>query len=86
MQSQVRPEWALPKGYLVEEHGELENPACKPVDDFYAALTEGMTLRFRLRANPTRRIETKSGTDGQRRNGKRVELRGEEQWLALLCP
>lgn len=86
VQSRELPDWAaLPGGYLVEEHGELENPACKPVDQFYAALKDGMVLRFRLRANPTRRIDTKSGSDGKRRNGKRVELRGEEQWLAWLA-
>jgi CRISPR system Cascade subunit CasE len=86
VQSRERPDWAvLPKSYLVDEQGELENPACKLVDDFYAALAEGLVLRFRLRANPTRRIDTKSGPDGKRRNGKRVELRGEEQWLAWLA-
>jgi len=86
VQSRIRPDWTmLPKDYLLDEHGELENPACKPVDDFYEGLVEGMVLRFRLRANPTRRIDTKSGPDGARRNGKRVELRGEEQWLAWLA-
>lgn len=85
IQSRIRPHWeALPLGYLLETGGELENPACKPVDDFYAAIASGMVMQFRLRANPTRRIDTKSGPDGVRRNGKRVELKGEEQWLAWL--
>lgn len=85
IQSRIRPDWAaLPKDYLLEERDEMENPACKAVDDFYAGLTEDLVLRFRLRANPTRRIDTKSGPDGGRRNGKRVELKGEEQWLAWL--
>jgi len=84
-QSRIRPDWAaLPEHYLLDEQGEIENPACKSVDDFYAGLAEGTILRFRLRANPTRRIDTKSGPDGARRNGKRVELKGEEQWLAWL--
>jgi CRISPR system Cascade subunit CasE len=47
-------------------------------------MQEGMVLAFRLRANPTKKIDTKSGPDGERRNGRRVELRKEEdqlQWL-----
>ena len=41
-------------------------------------------LRFKLVANPTRKIGTKTGADGRKNNGKRVELRGEEEWLAWL--
>jgi len=41
------------------------------------ALTPGRLLRFRLRANPTRKIDTKTGPDGARRHGRRVPLRGD---------
>lgn len=83
-QSSDMPNWSsLPPGYLLMT-GDTENPACKAVDGFYESLAAGTVLRFRLRANPTKKIDTKSGPDGVRRNGKRIELRSEEQWLAWL--
>ena len=48
------------------------------------ALRKGQVLRFRLRANPTKKIDTKSGPDGQRRNGRRVDLRTEPQQIEWL--
>jgi CRISPR system Cascade subunit CasE len=48
-------------------------------------IAHGCVCRFRLRANPTRKIETKSGPGGARHNGRRVELKTEEEqlnWLA----
>lgn len=83
VQSSERPDWSrLPAQYL-REH-EADNPACKSVGDKYAGLKSGMRLRFRLRANPTRKIETKTLVDGKRRNGKRVELRDEAEQAAWL--
>ncbi len=88
VQSSERPDWSrLPAQYL-REH-EADNPACKSVGDKYAGLKAGMRLRFRLRANPTRKIETKTLADGKRRNGKRVELRDEAEqaaWLERKAP
>lgn len=82
VQSGPEPNWGqLPSGYLVVAEG---NPGCKPVNDSYAALYAGQRLAFRLRANPTRKIETKSLLDGTKRNGKRVEIRGEENQIAWL--
>lgn len=85
LQSRFKPAWAtLPHDYLLDTRGEPANPDTKPVDAAYASLREGMALAFRLRANPTRKIDTKTGPDGRRRNGKRVDLRGEEdqiQWI-----
>jgi len=86
VQSKSSPDWSgLPEGYLMDLMGEVENPGTKPLDTAWAAFEPGMVLTFRLRANPTRKIDTKSGPDGKRRNGKRVELRGDEAlrgWLA----
>jgi CRISPR system Cascade subunit CasE len=48
-------------------------------------LAVGQRLRFRLRANPTRKIDTKSAPDGARRNGRRVPVRGDEARLAWLA-
>lgn len=82
VQSKEQPEWRrLPAWYLCEDGG---NPACKSIAEKYALIEAGMHLRFRLRANPTRKIETKTGANGVRRNGKRVELRDEAEQLAWL--
>jgi CRISPR system Cascade subunit CasE len=82
VQSRERPDWSkLPPSYLAKP---LEPADVKDVSEAYASLKSGATLRFRLRANPTRRIDTKSGPDGKRRNGKRVELKTDAQqfeWL-----
>ena len=74
------PDWSrLPAGYLRE-------PALspKPLDTLYAAIETGQTLRFRLRANPTKRISDRSQTEPERWRGKRVEIRSEKDqcdWL-----
>lgn len=85
VQSRVEPDWAqLPEGYLRPSDG-LANPAVKRVDGAYENMKAGRVLRFRLRANPTRKIDTKSGPDGAKRNGRRVPMRGVEEqigWLA----
>lgn len=84
VQSQAPPDWTkLPASYL--DSSEFANPDTKDISTAYSALAPGTVLRFRLRANPTRKIDTRTGADGNRRNGKRVELRTEElqlQWLA----
>ena len=86
VQSLICPDLShLTRGYLAADSGEVENPAIKDVSRVLQALREGQVLRFRLRANPTRKIETKSTPDGQRRNGRRVDLRTEElqlEWLS----
>ncbi|MEW6212337.1 MAG: type I-E CRISPR-associated protein Cas6/Cse3/CasE [Acidobacteriota bacterium] len=83
VQSNERPDWSrLPKDYLAET--DAENPACKPIEEIYNSLRPGARLAFRLRANPTRKIDTRTGPDGKRRNGRRVDLRSEEDRLAWL--
>jgi CRISPR system Cascade subunit CasE len=83
VQSGIEPNWSqLPHGYLLS--GPLKNPAVKSVDKSYQRLITGMCLRFRLLANPTRKIDTRSGPDGKRHHGRRVELRGDEACLAWL--
>lgn len=85
VQSHDEPDWSgLPVGYLNEGDDQVENATCKPLDEPYRAIETGSRLRFRFRANPTRKIDTRSGPDGQRRNGRRVELRDESaqiDWL-----
>ena len=51
------------------------------LDGLYA----GQLCRFLLRANVTRKINTKTGDDGRRRNGQRVPLRSPEHALGWLA-
>jgi len=79
VQSAVRPDW----GYAFRNAGYLlaAPPEMKSFDPCFA---EKQRLRFRLVANPTRKIDTKSGPDGCRRNGKRVPVPADQlhAWLA----
>lgn len=84
VQSRIVPDWSfLPEGYLANDG--WENPAIKSVENAYASLRAGRVLRFRLRANPTRKIDTKSGPNGEKRNGRRVPLIGVDAQLAWLA-
>lgn len=79
LQSQVEPDFSrLPNGYTQWQ------PQSKLLPDWEQVLRPGRNLRFRLRANPTRAIDTKTRPDGTKSNGKRVELRGEGAWLGWL--
>ncbi|WP_437725322.1 type I-E CRISPR-associated protein Cas6/Cse3/CasE [Sorangium sp. So ce861] len=93
VQSGTRPDFArMPDGYFLDlrdvlgfaESSALENPAIREVGSERARIGAGDSFRFRLRANPTRRIDTKSGDDGKRRNGRRVELRDDASRLEWL--
>lgn len=85
VQSGATPQWsALPSGYLDGAPSGRNNPDCKELDPLLAALKSGMSLRFRLRANPTKKVATKTGEDGRRRNGARADLRDEDDQRAWL--
>lgn len=79
VQSAIEPDW----DYAFRNAGHLlaAPPETRPYDPRFAA---GATLRFRLVANPTRKIDTKSGPDGKRRNGRRVPVADDRlvEWLA----
>src|ERR1700689_3434757 len=69
-QSGLPPDWArLPASWLHPEAG----PQVKEIGGLLSRIEPGSQLRFKLVANPTRKIDTKSGADGSKRNGKRVE-------------
>ncbi len=79
IQSHKHPDWsALPRDYL------FAPPESKDVSEAWQKITGGAEFRFRLRANPTRKIDTKTGPEGIRRHGKRVELRTEQEQLDWL--
>jgi CRISPR system Cascade subunit CasE len=84
VQSEVVPDWmVLPSGYL--ENGVLaENPMVKDISRILMTIREGQVFHFRLLANVTRKIDTKSAPDGSKKNGRRVPLRREAdqyKWL-----
>jgi CRISPR system Cascade subunit CasE len=85
VQSVEQPDWSrLPDSYLAAPSDERGNPAVRTVDAEYAQIQDGMPLRFRLRANPTRRIGKNNAEQAEQWRGKRVELRREEDQLAWL--
>lgn len=85
VQSAVFPDWSrLPRDYLLPDANDMPNPAIRPLTQPYSSIRAGTVLTFRLRANPTRKIETKTGPDGARRNGRRVDLRREAEQMEWL--
>jgi CRISPR system Cascade subunit CasE len=78
-QSCAEPDWGrLPPGYLAAA-------LCKRVDGAYSHFDEGSVLRFRLLANPTKRISAGNPGETERWRCKRVDLRGEEAQVAWLA-
>lgn len=84
-QSVHAPDWSrLPSGYLLEREDDQDNPVVRQIDDAYSAINPGRQYIFRLLANPTKKVDTKSGPNGERRNGRRVVLITEEEQIAWL--
>jgi len=84
VQSAVNPDWDY--AFHNASYFLVAPPEVKSFDPCFA---EGQRLRFRLVVNPTRKIDTKSGLDGHRRNGKRVPVPVDQfhEWLARrACP
>ena len=78
VQSAREPDW----GYAFHnaEYFLAGPPQTKPFDPQFQA---GQHLRFRLLANPTRKIGTKS-IEGRRRNGRRVPHHDDERCIEWL--
>lgn len=85
VQALAPPDWSALRraGYLLPAAAG-DGPPVKDVSAGYAALRPGLRLRFRLRANPTRRLSTPRGPDGARPAGKRVDLRDDDARMAWL--
>lgn len=90
LQSKVRADFSrLPPAYFVDATDERffslgwsSNPKQEPLD--LANIARGDKFLFRLRANVTKRIDTKTRADGTPSNGRRVPLRGDEARYAWL--
>jgi CRISPR system Cascade subunit CasE len=89
VQSARMPDWShLVNGDYLLRATDKENPAVKNIDEQLARISERMALRFRLKANPTKKVGTT--TKSQRlagelkSNGRRVPIAGEMaqiEWL-----
>jgi CRISPR system Cascade subunit CasE len=80
-QSRVMPSWAtLPAEWLLRHP---DNPRVIDLTPLLGQLTPGLRLSFRLRANPTRKVDARSAQEG-RSVGQRVPLREERERLAWL--
>jgi CRISPR system Cascade subunit CasE len=85
VQSIHQPDWSrLVPGYLAPAPDARPNPAVRVLDGEYEQLANGLTLRFRLRANPTKRISKNDPEQKKEWHGKRVELRDETDQIAWL--
>lgn len=74
----------LPSGYLLDTGGYPPPWQVKEIDTYYGALQNGQRLVFRLRANPTKKTDSWQGREGARPNGRRVDLRRDEDRLAWI--
>lgn len=93
VQSRARPNTsALPAGYLTDlsrapaltAAGVSDNPSVRSVDEERGRIATTDRFAFRLKANTTRKIGTKTGPDGKRVHGRRVPVRGHDarlEWL-----
>lgn len=84
--SAVEPNWDyLPERYLVGMAPDgRPNPAGRSIAAAYVGIRHGIRLRFRLRANPTKRVSAKHPTEAAPWHGKRVDLVREEDQRAWL--
>lgn len=78
VQSAVKPDWDY-----AFCNADCLLAAPPEVKSFDLCFAKEQHLRFRLVANPTRKIDTKSGPDGCRRHGKRVPVPIDQlvEWL-----
>lgn len=78
VQSAIKPDWEY-----AFHNAEYLLAAPPQVKVFDPRFSKGQYLRFRLMANPTRKIGTKSSQDGKKQNGKRVPVRTDQfiDWL-----
>jgi len=80
VQSSALPDW----DYAFHNAKHLLS-APPQVKVFEPSFEHGRKYRFRLLANPTRKIDTKTGPDGKKRNGKRVAVPADklEEWMYI---
>lgn len=82
VQSRIEPDWSFLHELNEYLWANAGRPACESKDVLpaYRQIQGGQVLSFRLRANPTKRI----AVENNKLNGKRVELRREDEQLSWL--
>ena len=76
VQSGIAPDWSkLPSNYTPFK------PECKAIELSFRA---GQLLRFRLRTNPTKKLQVHTAAGDRKKNGKRVALLTEEEQISWL--
>lgn len=85
VQSTVKPEWSHLRENFLAPDAE-ENPAVKAIGGSYNLIEAGMNLRFRLRANPTKRVgksdakaDDKFKPSPESKIRRRIELAGDDE-------
>ncbi len=82
VQSAIRPDWtSLPERYLHDDWMGEPNPAVRELDAVWAGLSVGQELRFRLLANPVKRLRVES----EGASGPRVPIIAQDQLTAWLA-
>jgi CRISPR system Cascade subunit CasE len=77
------PNWdSLPPHYL--SPAPTTEPICKSLLPLLERVQLGWTFRFRLRANPTKKVAPRDAGSGLHAKGKRVDLRNEADQRAWL--
>lgn len=85
VQSNTPPDWSgLPAEIFGPAPDERGNPAVRSVAEEYERITAGAQLIFRLRANPTKRLNDRVRGSEDKLLGKRVALLKEKDQLAWL--
>jgi CRISPR system Cascade subunit CasE len=88
VQSDLRPQWQR-----LDQRGSHYLLAPPELKEFQPSFSRGQRLRFRLRANPTKkvasllkveRLAVAGGEEGKTKNGRRLALLREEEQVAWL--
>ncbi|CAN5192140.1 type I-E CRISPR-associated protein Cas6/Cse3/CasE [soil metagenome] len=82
LQSRTAPDFAKWPAGIVDPRAASPNPRTTQLEPLLGSLRG--QYRFRLRANATRKIDTKTREDGTKSNGQRVPLRSDEDRIAWL--
>lgn len=85
LQSRVAPAFDRLPDHFLDPRAGADAASTTDLGPLLSRIDREARFRFRLRANPTRKIDTKSAPDGTRRHGRRVPLRTPEAraaWLA----
>lgn len=87
IQSMIKPDVSkLNEKYTLGANGN-KNIAVKNIEGIFTQFENDRKLRFRLRANPTRKINTSSKEDrlsGEKKNGIRVPITSDEELVKWL--